>query len=100
MVDDEVTNLLGDSKSSYPTDMERYAEFRMVFLASDAGKRVLKDIMIMAGMVKSTSVRGDPYETYRLGGERDLGLKIAKTVFNEPRTQVTQQNSTEENVNG
>lgn len=83
-LEDAVLNLLVDQSSAYTDKMHRYSEFQEVFLGTDAGKRVLKEIMIMGRMTRSTGSR-DPYETARRGGERDHALEIAKIIFVEPK---------------
>lgn len=63
--------------------MDRYKEFRQVFLGSDAGKRVLYDILALAHVWKS-SVRLNPYATYAAEGERRLAIKILGIIHREP----------------
>jgi len=87
-------NLLVDQSSAYTDKMHRYSEFREVFLGTDAGKRVLKEIMIMGRMTRSTGSR-DPYETARRGGERDHSLGIAKIIFVEPHESPEKQITTD-----
>lgn len=79
--------------------MDRYREFRQVFLATDAGRRVLYDIFAAGHMYRSSYQRGDPHHTTFQEGERNLALYIQQTLINEPAmeqptTQVTRRTGT------
>ncbi len=65
--------------------IDRYRDFREVFLGSDAGKRVLYEILSWSRMFRPVAVKGDPYETYRRDGERNIGLTILSVTNIEPK---------------
>ncbi len=64
--------------------MDRYRDFRRVFLQSPDGRRVLWQILAWCHMYRPAAVRGDPHETYRREGERNIGLRILATMNAEP----------------
>ncbi len=73
------------------TKLDKYRDFRKVFLGSDEGRRVLHDILTFGHIYRSSAVRGDPYETSRREGERNIALKILETIHKEPKEQPTKQ---------
>lgn len=86
---------LGSSLGGLRTDMDRYREFRLVFLSTEAGKRVLHDILAW-GHIYRSSKRPDPHDTSFREGERNLALKIMTAIHVEPQTERPQrQQSTE-----
>ena len=76
------------------TDMDRYREFRAVFLGSEQGKRVLSDVLAWCHMGFSSIKPGpiDPYDVVRNEGARQVGLKITTAISAEPKAKPTQQN--------
>lgn len=66
--------------------MDAYHDFRLIFLGSDQGKRVLSQILAWAHVMRSTA-DPDPIQMALLNGERNLGLKILGTVEIEPPAQ-------------
>lgn len=91
---DDMMAHLADSMTAGRTRMDRYREFRQVFMGSDAGKRVLYDILAW-GHLYQTSMRSNPHQTAFHEGERHIGLKIMTTVHLEPSDQPDHQQSTE-----
>lgn len=91
---DGLMSELASAQIAGRTPMDRYREFRLVFLGTDAGRRVLHDILDWGHVWMPTAVPGDPYETYRREGERNMALKIIVTTHREPRDQPQQQVST------
>ena len=77
------------------TKLDKYRDFRTVFLGSDEGRRVLYDILTFGHIYRSSAVRGDPHETYRREGERNIALKVLTTIHEEPKEQPTRQVTTE-----
>ena len=78
------------------TKMDRYREFRRVFLGTDEGKRVLYDILAWCHMGHSSIKPGqviDPYDVVKQEGERRVGLYISTTLNAEPTAQPTKQRS-------
>jgi len=70
------------------TKLDRYRDFRKVFLGSDEGKRVLHDIL---GLAKLSAPIAPPFpekiDTNRmmvLEGGRELAVKIIEVVLKEP----------------
>ncbi|MEQ8356726.1 MAG: hypothetical protein RH942_14380 [Kiloniellaceae bacterium] len=69
------------------TRADRYRDFRAVFFGESTplqGKRVLWQILEWCRLFRPVSAPGDPHETYRRDGERNIGLKIFMTLNAEP----------------
>ncbi len=65
--------------------MDRYRDFRAVFLATDQGTRVLCEILKLAGMNKSIPPGPiDPNRTHVSEGRRSMGNSIMGIIHNEP----------------
>ncbi|NIA72279.1 hypothetical protein HBA54_27170 [Pelagibius litoralis] len=67
--------------------VDRYRDFRAVFFGESTphqGKRVLWQILEWARLFRPIAAPGDPHETYRRDGERNIGLKIFMTLNAEP----------------
>ena len=73
------------------TEMDRYREFRQVFYGTDAGRRVLNDIMYMGGIYTTSPRVGEPYTTLEREGGRKVVLKIAERLEVEPHEPPTHQ---------
>ena len=73
------------------TKMDQHREFRAVFYGTDAGRRVLNDIMHMGGIYTTSVQRGDPYATHEREGARKLALLIATQIEVEPHEPPKQQ---------
>lgn len=90
-------DLLADS-AGYPDGHEgavaRYQDFRAVFLGSDQGKRVLREILGQCAVFKATPPAGrvDPYLTHVRDGRRGAALSIMGVIYNEPKPQPTAAN--------
>lgn len=66
---------------------ERYSDFRAVFFGDSTpqqGQRVLWQILTWCRLFRVVSAPGDPYETYRRDGERNIGLRIFMALNAEP----------------
>lgn len=57
-------------------EQDRRRDFRRVFLASAAGKRVLHEIFASTHLFATTFVPGDAFATHWREGRRDVGLRI------------------------
>lgn len=69
------------------TPLDRYRDFRAVFLGESGpqqGQRVLWQILAWCRIFRPVSVPGDPHETYRRDGERNIGLRIFMALNAEP----------------
>ena len=69
------------------TTTDRVRDFRAVFFGESTpqqGKRVLWQILEWCRLFRPVSAPGDPHETYRRDGERNIGLKIFMTLNAEP----------------
>ena len=88
--------IVGPHKTTYTSPMERYGEFRRLFLDTDEGRRVLREILVMGGVNRVAAVRGDPYETYLRQGETNLAFKIFNAALVEPGVRPTTQRTREE----
>lgn len=67
------------------TAMDRYRDFRRVFGETEAGRRVLWQILDWTGLYR-TSAHPDPHVMYAREGERNLGLRLIETMNAEPVT--------------
>lgn len=99
---DEYLQTLADL--SVPEDydpLDRYRDFRRVFLETDQGRRVLKQILSWGNLLRvpPTPSPIDPYAVMRSEGGRNLALKIFAIMMVEPparqKTQRTTQPSEE-----
>ena len=88
--DQELMDTLESSFTSIDgrTKLDRYREFRIIFLDTDIGKRVLHDIL---GLAKLSAPIAPPFpepiETNRmmiLEGGRELAVKIIDVIMKEP----------------
>tara|TARA_R110002096_G_scaffold26787_1_gene82505 strand:- start:127 stop:453 length:327 start_codon:yes stop_codon:yes gene_type:complete len=75
-------------RTQYNSDLERYQDFRELFLGSEIGKRVFNEILGMGYMANDTTkfnTHGvDPNATLISTGERKLALSIHKLVMVAP----------------
>ena len=88
-MDEEYLEILADL--SVPGDynpVDRYNDFRKVFLETEQGRRVLRQILGWGHLLKSHLVRMsrpiDPYAVLGLEGERNLALRIFSIMLVEP----------------
>jgi hypothetical protein len=67
--------------------VDRYREFRRVFLDSEEGKRVLYEIFSFCGMFRSAAPAAnfDPHQTMFLNGQQDIAFLLLATMNAEPR---------------
>ena len=82
---------LAELAASYPgktyKPMDRYRDFRRVFLSDEQGRRVLYEVMSFCGMFRSAAPRAnfDPYHTAFLNGQQDIAFKLLATMNAEPK---------------
>ncbi len=69
---------------SYDKSVDRYREFRRVFLETDQGRRVLYELLAWGGMFRPRR-SFDTNETFFHEGERNIALKIMTTMNAEPK---------------
>ncbi len=87
---DESLELLADL--SVPSEdydpIDRYNDFRKVFLETEQGRRVLRQILGWGNLLKSHLVRMpnpiDPYTVVAREGERNLALRLFSVMMVEP----------------
>ena len=85
---DEYLEILADlSVPEDYDDVDRYNDFRKVFLETEPGRRVLKQILGWGSLLKVHPMRSpiDPYMTERLEGQRNLALKVFAIMLIEPK---------------
>lgn len=81
--------LLREIAQSGPySEMDRYRDFRRLFLETQEGKRVLNQILAWAHMW-TTSMQPTPHETVFAEGERNIGLMILAALHHEPTEKPT-----------
>jgi hypothetical protein len=69
------------------TREDRARDFRAVFFGESTpqqGRRVLWQLLEWCRLFRPVSAPGDPYETYRRDGERNIGLKLFMVLNAEP----------------
>lgn len=73
------------------TSRDRYADFRHVFMGSDQGKRVYRELLVWGKMLSSTVSGGtiDPNKVIFAEGHRNFVLKLIAAVNIEPPEQPT-----------
>lgn len=70
--------------------IDRYRDFRRVFLDDEQGRRVLYELLAWGGMFKPlTPGRLETNETFFHEGERNIALKIMTTMHAEPTARPT-----------
>ncbi len=71
------------------SELDRYKDFRLVFLETDEGRRVLKQILTWGRLLRSFPMKSpnDPYLDAKLEGGRNLALRIFNTMLAEPKEQ-------------
>lgn len=79
------------------TRMDRYRDFRAVFMATPQGRRVLWQILAWGRMYAPVAKTGDPHMTYFRDGERNIGLRIMQAMNAEPAERADRAISQEEN---
>jgi len=91
---DEYIEILADLWLAEDYDpIDRYNDFRDVFLKSDQGRRVLKQILSWGRLSRSTAV-GNPIDSLRMAlgeGERNLVLQILAVMLVEPSKKLRKQ---------
>lgn len=90
---------LFDALSSLPappegyTPQDRYRDYRQLFMGSEQGQRVLRDILKQGHLLRP-SLTGrpvDPYAVVALEAERNFALRILTAIHDEPKAQPTTQ---------
>ena len=86
---DEFLEILADlSIPGEYDEIDRYNDFRKVFLETEQGRRALRQILAWGHLLKSHLVRMphpiDPYAILGFEGERNLALRIFSTMLVEP----------------
>ena len=82
---------LADLAKSHPgksySKMDRYRDFRRLFLDTDEGRRVLYEIFSFCGMFRSAAPAAnfDPYQTMFFNGQQDIAFRLLATMNAEPR---------------
>ena len=85
---DEYLEILADL--SMPEDydpLDRYNDFRKVFLETEQGRRVLRQVLGWGHLLKSHLIMPrpiDPYAILAAEGERNLALRIFSVMLVEP----------------
>lgn len=87
----DIDVLFADLSATHPgkgeySHLDRYADFRAVFLATDQGRRVLYEILSWGHMFAATPMLGqfEANKTFFLEGERNIALRIFDTAHKEP----------------
>lgn len=74
------------------TPMDRYRDFRKVFMGSEDGQRVFREILSWGHMFK-ISFDKDPGLLAFKEGERNMALRLIMTVSAEPKSRPTKAKS-------
>ena len=84
---------LSELASSHPgrnyKPMDRYADFRRLFLETEQGRRALYEIMSFCGMYKSPAPRAnfETNQTMFFNGQQDIGYRLLAVLNIEPKSQ-------------
>jgi len=73
------------------TPKDRYADFRQVFMGTDQGKRVYRELLSWGHMFKA-GCYGNPIDTHKMlisEGERNFVIKLMAAVNIDPPVQPT-----------
>lgn len=82
---------------SIPEDydaLDRYQDFQKVFLDTDQGRRVLKQILSWGGLLNSHLLQRPPIDPWTIvarEGQRNLAIKIFRVMLEEPKKKPEQQ---------
>lgn len=95
---DEIQEFIGNlSEGFYGRDkytkMDRYRDFRKVFLESEEGKRVLYELMGWGGIYRSLPINPDQKDrdVFVSLGSRNLILQLLSTINLEPKMEQPKQ---------
>lgn len=68
------------------TQRDRYHDFRRIFMGSEEGKRVFREILSWGHILRPSSFGSpiDPYLTHVRDGEANIARRLLVTVTNEP----------------
>ena len=71
--------------------MDRYRDFRRVFLSDEQDRRVLYEVMTFCGMFRSAAPRAEfeTNETFFFNGQQDIGFRLLATMHAEPKARPT-----------
>jgi hypothetical protein len=78
------------------TTLDRYRDFRAVFLGSDQGKRVLHQILDLCHVFEPSidpQAPIDPLMTHARDGERTAALAVLRILAEEPAARPSRANS-------
>ena len=83
------------------TPLDRFKDFRQLFLGSEQGRRVLWQILAWGHMFASSTAlaQHDSNKTFTLEGERNIALRIFAAIHQEPKPLPTRANTRKEQVN-
>lgn len=92
---------LGRARRGLDYDAEqRRRDFHAVFFGSEAGKRVLYEILAWSHVFASTLVPGDSHATHWREGGRDIGLRVLAALNQEPSVSTSGGGAAVETDNG
>ncbi len=80
------------------TDLDRYRDFRTLFLETDRGRRVLYELLSWGHVFRASAPMAnfDPHNTLFHDGERSIALKVMATMNAEPLERPTKANRKEQ----
>ena len=83
-------------KAGY-ADLDRYRDFRQLFLETDRGRRVLYELLSWGHVFRASApmAQFDPHKTLFHDGERSIALKIMATLTAEPQDRPANANTKE-----
>lgn len=86
VMDEDILDALSSLPAKQYLPKDRYHDFRKVFMGTDEGKRVLREILSW-GRLFQPSIVGKPVDPYAMAireGERNMALRLMAVVYNEP----------------
>ena len=72
------------ASEGFADGFDRHQSYRVVFLATPLGRKVLNDILTQCHMFHPVVVPGDPFLTHFRDGERNAGLRILTALNAAP----------------
>lgn len=92
---------LAQLAAAYPrkySKMDKYRDFRRVFLETSQGRRVLYEILSWGYVFRCPAAMSkfDPYETMYHNGEANMAKRLMATMNNEPLERPTSTKETRE----
>ena len=91
-MDEDILDAIASLPAKQYLPKDRYHDFRKIFMGTEEGKRVLREILSWGRLFQS-SIMSKPIDPYAMAvreGERNMALRLMTVVYNEPPERPTQ----------